>query len=448
MATYLPMPEVLAGVTEATIAAWMVTTGQTVAEGDVLAEIETEKALVDLTAETGAVIGTLLVAPGTTVEVGTAIAVLLAPGESLDAMPDGAPPAAAPATVDATSPADPDVPAPAEMDPDYAAIGEGDATGTEPETAAEVPAPVATSAPAGQRQFTSPLARRLARERGLDISRIAGTGPNGRVTRRDVERAAETPAAAQPATTLTAEAAARSAAPAPVQAGTAPTATELRPHTPMRRAIARRLAESKATVPHFYLRADCRMDSLLALRAQLNDVASRKISVNDLVVRAVAVAYERLPEANVTWSEEGTLVHGGIDVAVAVSTDGGLLTPVVRNVPGLGITQLSATVADLAERSRAGRLKQHELEGGTATVSNLGMFGTTEFSAILNPPQSLILAVGAATKQPVVHGDSLEVGTVMTVTVSADHRVLDGELAARWLAAFVAAVEAPLSLLI
>ncbi|UOQ58937.1 2-oxo acid dehydrogenase subunit E2 [Leucobacter allii] len=217
----------------------------------------------------------------------------------------------------------------------------------------------------------------------------------------------------------------------------------------MRRAIARRLAESKSTVPHFYLVADCRMDALLALRAQINAIEGTRVSVNDFVVKAVAGALRDVPEANAIWTDEATRRFESVDISVAVSVPGGLLTPVVRGVERLALGELGAAIRDLAERARDGGLKQHELEGGSFSVSNLGMYGTSAFSAILNPPQSGILAVGAAEKRPVVEADgSLGVATVMTVTLSADHRVLDGALAAEWLAAFTRRIEQPMSILV
>ncbi|MBX9718271.1 MAG: 2-oxo acid dehydrogenase subunit E2 [Microbacteriaceae bacterium] len=215
----------------------------------------------------------------------------------------------------------------------------------------------------------------------------------------------------------------------------------------MRTTIARRLTESKSTVPHFYLTADCRVDRLLELRREINAIDGVKISVNDLVVKAVAAAFIDVPEANTTWTDEGMLRHRTADIAIAVSLDDGLVTPVVRGVESLSVTALSAAIGDLATRARSGSLKQHEIEGGSFAVSNLGMFGTPAFSAIINPPQAGILAVGAARPAPVVVDGALAVGTVMTVTLSADHRVLDGALAARWLAAFVARIENPVSIL-
>jgi len=246
-----------------------------------------------------------------------------------------------------------------------------------------------------------------------------------------------------------------SAAPGPVASSAADSPVSLPtvghtevPHTGMRRAIARRLTESTSTVPHFYLVADCRVDRLIALRRDVNEAASVKVSLNDFVVKASAAAFLDVPEANATWGETAITRYSTVDMSVAVAIDGGLVTPVLRSVERLSLTEIARTVADLAERARAGRLKQHELEGGSFAVSNLGMFGVTEFSAIINPPQSAILAVGLARQQAIVVDGAIEVGTVMTVTLSADHRVLDGALAAQWLAAFVKYIENPVGMLV
>jgi pyruvate dehydrogenase E2 component (dihydrolipoamide acetyltransferase) len=220
------------------------------------------------------------------------------------------------------------------------------------------------------------------------------------------------------------------------------------PHTGMRRAIARRLTESKSQVPHFYLTADCRVDELLALRARVNETSSIKISVNDFVVKAVAAAFVDVPEANVTWTETALRHYSQVDISVAVATDGGLMTPVIRGVDGLSLSAVSSRIVELAGQARAGRLRQADLEGGSFSVTNLGMFGTTEFSAILNPPQSGILAVGAAAQQAVVTEGQLAIATIMRCTLSADHRAVDGALAARWLSAFKARIENPVSILI
>lgn len=283
----------------------------------------------------------------------------------------------------------------------------------------------------------SPLVRRMATERGLDLSAVTGTGPGGRIVRRDIESlTAPQPVIAAPAV---------ASAAAPSLAGASYTDI---PHTGMRRAIARRLIESKTTIPHFYLVADCRVDDLLEFRQRVNENAPIKISVNDFVVKAAAAAFRAVPEANAIWTDDATRRFDSVDIAVAVAVEGGLVTPVVRGVDRMSLSSVSASIRDLAERGRAGKLKQDEIEGGSFSISNLGMYGTQEFSAIINPPHAGILAVGAAQKKPVVVGDELVVGTVMTVTLSADHRVLDGALAARWLAAFVALIESPVGILV
>ena len=289
--------------------------------------------------------------------------------------------------------------------------------------------------------LASPLVRKLAAEQGIDLTPAEGTGPNGRITRRDLERHLAAAAAALPSQAPVP--APQPAAALPPQA--LPAGARLIPHTPMRRAIARRLTESKATIPHFYLAAECAVDELLALRARVNEAAPVKVSVNDFVVMAAAAAFGDVPEAKVTWTDEGLIAHENVDISIAVATEGGLLTPVLRDAGRKKLTELARESADLARRARDRRLLQHELEGGTFAVSNLGMYGTLEFSAIINPPQSGILAVGAARQQPVAADGALAVATVMRATLSVDHRAIDGALAARWLAAFTARMENPLS---
>jgi pyruvate dehydrogenase E2 component (dihydrolipoamide acetyltransferase) len=416
MATILRMPEVLANATEAVVSAWIVDEGSTFSVGDTLAEVETEKALVDLPAEQDGILGRILAKPGDTTAVGAPIAVLIAQGETeadIDAVL-GEMAASAPGSI-----VEPVAAEPVAVEP------------------ARVAAPIASES---RRLFVSPIARIRARDNGVDLETISGTGPGGRIVRVDVEAAIATrtpePApAAAPATVST-------ASPSPNGGYTAI------PHTGMRKAIARRLTESKSTVPHFYLTTECRVDELLALRARANESSSVKISVNDLVIKAVAAAFTDVPEANVTWTDTHLRRWDAVDIGVAVATDGGLLTPVVRGVEALTLTQVAATVAELVGRARAGRLRQDELEGGSFSVTNLGMYGTTEFSAIINPPQSGILAVGAAKPQPVVIDGQLAVATVMRCTLSVDHRAVDGALAARWLAAFTTRIENPLSILI
>ena len=433
MATVIRMPEVLTGISEAAIQAWLVEPGQDVAIGTPLAEVETEKAVVEYTAESAGTVLRLLVEAGASVSIGDPIAIIGASGESLD---DADIPSAS-ATAAATSDVKEPTPATGSIaDPESGApVAE---RMEEPTEGMEEP---------GGRRFASPIVRRLARERGIDLSGITGTGPNGRIVRRDLEARApeqaayakEAPAAAMPHAEVVPAA-------APEIAGAA---VEDVPLTPMRRAIARRVTESTSTVPHFFLVADCRVDELLDLRRRVNDASPVRVSVNDFVLKACAGAFADVPEANATWGDTVIHRHHSVDIAVAVTIEGGLVTPVVRGVDRLSIGQVASVVADLAERGRSGRLRQDELEGGSFSVSNLGMYGTTEFSAIINPPHAGILAVGAARKMAVVDDEgALAVGSVMTVTLSADHRVLDGALAAQWLAAFVKRIEQPLSMLI
>jgi pyruvate dehydrogenase E2 component (dihydrolipoamide acetyltransferase) len=412
MATTVRMPEVLANVTEAAIQAWSVGVGDTVVVGQPFAEIETDKAVVEYTAEIAGTVLQLLVAEGESVDVGTPIAVVGEAGESVTEGSD------APSTASTPSAA---------------------------ESNDSEPASVAHQEPTGRR-FVSPLVRKLAREHGLDLASVRGSGPNGRVVRRDIQAQLDAAAAREPAAAA-GPAGSTTAAAAPGAAAASAPSAELVPHSRMRKTIARRLIEAKTQVPHFYLSADCRVDRLLELRRELNAAGTVKISVNDLVVKAAAGAFVDVPEANRTWTDDGMLQHRAVDIAIAVSLDDGLVTPVVRGVEGLSVSALGRQIADLAERARSGGLRQHEIEGGSFAVSNLGMYGTQEFTAIINPPQAGILAVGAARQAPVVVDGALEVGTLMTVTLSADHRALDGALAARWLAAFVARIEHPLTIL-
>lgn len=492
MATVLRMPEVLANATEAVLSTWEVPEGATVAVGDVLAEIETEKAVVELAAEEAGVLARQLAAPGERVAVGAPVALLLAhAGEEVDL--DALLGAQAALAGEADLPADDPgavarvapggsrttvhaegVSGPSGTEPAAgpgAPTADGRATGgpttdrpttdaTAPQRQGAAAATVEPSTTDGARVFASPLARKKAREAGLDVASLTGTGPGGRVVRRDVERAlAAAPSGrAEPGGGAPTTGAGRGGAPAP----TGGDQVEVLPHTPMRRAIARRLTESASTVPHFFLTAECRLDRLLALRAEVNaaqeavggpggspDAApAPRVSVTDLLVKAVAVAYRAVPDAAVVWTEDALLRHRQVDVALAVATEGGLVTPVVRDVGGLTVGGVAARTAELVARARAGRLRQDELEGGVVSVSNLGMYGTREFSAILNPPQSMILAVGAAAPQPVVEDGEVRVATVLRCTVSVDHRAVDGALAAQWLRAFQAAVENPVALLV
>lgn len=451
MSTTIRMPEVLANVTEAAVQKWLVAPGDTIEVGQPFAEIETEKAVVEYTAETAGTVLELVVAEGDSVDVGAPIAVVGEAGETptVEEAP-AAPAASAPATPDA-----PSAPAAPVASPAPSAPAAPAAPAAAAPSAASAPAEVSsTPAPAssGGRQFISPLVRRLAREKGISLDGVQGSGPDSRIVRKDLE-ALIASGGGQPAAATGASDAPRASAPASSAstASAAPTVlpegAELVPHRRMRATIARRLTESKNQVPHFYLEAECRVDALLDLRKRLNEGAASKISVNDLVVKAVAGAFLDVPEANRTWSDEGMVRHATVDIGIAVSLDDGLVVPVVRGAEALSVSALGRSIADLATRAREGGLKPDEMQGGSFSVSNLGMFGTQSFSAIINPPQAGILAVGAARQAPVVVDGALEVGTVMAVTLSADHRAWDGALAARWLAAFVARIENPLTIL-
>jgi pyruvate dehydrogenase E2 component (dihydrolipoamide acetyltransferase) len=491
MVSVVRMPSVLAGATEAAIAHWLVVPGDAVTVGTPIAEIETEKALVEYAAEQAGVIGRLVLGEGDTGEIGDPIAVLVSAGEG-DADIDAALGVATPAAPSVATPAAPSVAPPAAP-----AVAAAPAVNVAPPVTG-APAvnvtPSVTGAPAvnGGRVFASPLVRKLAGERGIALAGLAGTGPNGRIVRRDLERfiaaraaAPGRPAPAQasspvsadgtaaPAPAAPAGSAAAAGAPSPASgamaggeaepapvresavgprpagsSGTASSGGTLIPHTPMRRAIARRLTESKATVPHFYLTAEPVVDELLALRKRVNEASPVRVSVNDFVIAAVAAAFGDVPEANVTWSEEGLIAYRSVDISIAVATEAGLVTPVLRGVEGKRLSAIARESAALVSRARDRTLRQHELEGGTFAVSNLGMYGTVEFSAIINPPQSGILAVGAARPQPVVAGAAVVSATVMRCTLSVDHRAIDGALAARWLAAFTARLQNPLGTLV
>jgi len=469
MATQIKLPEVAAGATHAVISSWQVAVGDQVVVGQQLAEIETDKAAVELLAETAGTILELLGKPGDEIEVGSVIAMIGESGESAAAPADQTPSDESPAA-ETSAPA-----TPAPVAEAAASTASPVASPVTSPVASPVAAPVATNAAAtpvvapaeatqaSGRQRVSPIARKLAKDAGVDVSQITGTGPSGRVVRRDVEASVANGAvAAQPvaapavASPVVAAPAAAPEAPAPVSTSASKEIASQEysstystiPHTSMRKAIARRLTESKSTVPHFYLNADCAVDELLALRKKINESSQVKISVNDMVVRAVAAAFEDVPDANVVWGPDAMIKYESVDISIAVSTDGGLLTPVIRGVEKRSLSNIARTITDLAERSRAGKLRQEELNGGSFAVTNLGMYGTSSFSAILNPPQSGILAVGAASPKAVVVDGEITIVTIMSVTLSADHRAVDGALAAQWLAAFKARIENPLTMLI
>jgi pyruvate dehydrogenase E2 component (dihydrolipoamide acetyltransferase) len=425
----------------------------------VIAEIETDKATMEVEAVDEGTVGSILIAEGTDkVKVNTPIAVLLGVGESAGAAPAPKPAAApAPAPAPAAAAAPKPQPAPAASAP-------AAATAT-PAPAAAKPAANghAAGASGGARLFVSPLARRLAREAGLDLARVAGTGPHGRIVRRDIEAAAKSGTARAAPATGTAVATTSTAA-APAMA--APMADskilalyeqgsyEVLPHDGMRRIIAERLTQSKQTIPHFYLTLDCRLDSLLAARERINAAAPKegprayKLSVNDFVIKALALALQHVPAANATWTAEGMLRHRHSDVGVAVAVEGGLFTPIIRHAELKTLGEISNEMKDLAARARKRRLAPHEYQGGTTSISNLGMFGIKAFDAVINPPHATILAVGAGEKRAVVVGDRIEVATIMSCTLSCDHRVVDGAVGAEFLNAFRALIEDPVRMLV
>lgn len=429
MAKIFRMPEISANATHAVLQSWTRQVGDAVSAGDAIAEIETDKALVEVNVDEDGTLARVLAKAGDEVPVGAPIAVVVGRGEAdidIDALLAGH-----------------------RIDAGGTANGDADRAAND---SIRIDA-AATSEKVPGRVFASPLARRLAAAQGIALETLRGSGPNGRIVRRDVDAAAEAaghqPAGSGGVAPTPARAATQTQAPAPaVASATLPDGVEAIPHTGMRRAIAQRLARSKSTVPHFYLDASCRVDRLIALRAEINASGATKVSLNDFVVKAVAMALRQVPQMNVTWSDEALHRHAHADVAMAVSTDTGLLTPVIRHADDLTLSALSTRIAGLATRARAGRLLQAELEGGSFTVSNLGMYGTESFTAILNPPQSAILAVGAATPQPVVVDGALAVGTVMRCTLSVDHRAIDGALAAQWLKAFEQLIANPLSILV
>lgn len=418
MASILRMPEVAANAVEAVLQSWPIAENTAYASGDVIATVETEKAVVDVEAERDGVVLKTLVAEGAEVQVGDPIALIGDPGEK-----------------------------PADLDALLAELGvAAREPAVEPEAVAASVASAGSGNGSGGRVFSSPLARRLAKEAGLPFETISGTGPNGRIIRRDVEAAISSRTTAPEA----AEAPRRTdEAARPVSAPKAPAETAAFtdvPHSRIRAAVATRLTESKRTTPHFYLRGTANVGRLLKLRRRLNEGPVR-ISLNDLVLKAAAQAHVRVPAMNVIWTPDAVRSFSSVDLSVAIATERGLVTPVLRSAEQLTISSVATTVRDFVERAKAGRLRQDELEGGSFSVTNLGMFGTEEFAAIINPPQSAILAVGAVREEPIVRKGALRVGSVMRVTLSVDHRPIDGAIAAEWMKVFVSLLEDPVRIL-
>jgi pyruvate dehydrogenase E2 component (dihydrolipoamide acetyltransferase) len=409
------MPALSPTMTEGTLAKWLVGEGDTVNSGDVIAEIETDKATMEIEAVEEGRVGKILVAEGTEgVKINEIIAILLEDGEDASAL-------------DAVTAAEPVAPVAA------------------PVAAAATPAPVVAPAPAapssaaGTRIFASPLARRMAKQAGLDLAALSGSGPNGRIVKRDIEAALAGGVIATPTVAPGA---------APAADGFEP-AFDFEPATSMRKIIAQRLSESKQTVPHFYLTVDCEIDNLLALRKELNGRSDDyKISVNDLVIKACGVALRRVPAANASWTGDGIKYYKSADIAVAVAIEGGLITPVVRDAGGKGLETISNEMRALAGKARDGKLMPAEYQGGTFSISNLGMFGVKQFDAVINPPQGCILAVGAGEPRPVARNGVLAVAIVMSVTLSVDHRAVDGAVGAQFLAAFKGLIQDPMTMLL
>jgi len=459
----ITMPALSPTMEEGNLSKWLVKEGDSVAPGDVIAEIETDKATMEVEAVDEGIVAKLLVPAGTEgVKVNAVIAVLAEEGEDVkaaasaggkaEAKPEKAETPSAPPAGDASTKS---------TEADGQAAPSAQAAPAKSNGAAASPSETPASKDEGARTFASPLARRIAKDAGIDVSAISGTGPRGRVVKADVEAAKEKGVAAPAG-----DKAAPAAAPA-VKAMSDDAVLklfeegsyELVPHDNMRKTIARRLVEAKSTIPHFYLTLDCELDALLALRKQVNDAApirktekgeepAYKVSVNDMVIKAMALALRDVPDANASWTEGGMLKHKHADVGVAVSIPGGLITPIVRRAEEKTLSAIANEMKDLAGRARNKRLKPEEYQGGTTAVSNLGMFGIKDFSAVINPPHATILAVGAGEQRAVVKNGAVAIATIMSVTLSTDHRAVDGALGSELLVAFKRYIENPMGMLV
>ncbi len=426
----LKMPALSPTMEEGTVAKWLVKEGDTVVAGDVLAEIETDKATMEFEAVDEGTISRIVVSDGTEgVKVGTVIALI--DGEGEEAAPAKA---AAPAPEKAKA-------------PETAPTSKTDAPTAKPQAqpAAPKPDPVPQSRDEEDRIKASPLARRLAAQRGIDLGGVKGSGPGGRIVKADLdgtgEAAPKAPAAAEPKP---------AAAPASVAAAPGDIPHEVIKLSGMRKTIARRLTESKQTVPHYYLTIDCNLDALLKLRGELNaglEARGVKLSVNDLLIKALGAALVEVPDANVQFAGDTLLKFSRVDISMAVAIPGGLITPVITDVANRSLSAIATDAKSLAERAREGKLQPHEYQGGTASISNLGMYGIKQFDAVINPPQGMILAVGAGEKRPYVVNDTLAVATVISASGSFDHRAIDGAVGAELMAAFKRFVEKPLAML-
>ena len=435
MATNILMPALSPTMTEGTLSRWLKKEGEEVKAGDVIAEIETDKATMEVEAVDEGVLGRILVGDGTQgVKVNAPIAVLVEAGEKV---PEGtpAPPKQEPPQQKAPD-REPEPPGPARREPSTPPPVQT-ARGGNGQTAPE------------ERLFVSPLARRMAQQAGIDLSGLKGSGPNGRIVKMDIEAAMQ---GARPAPAAAAPPAPAARPSAPVPAITAP--HHLVPNSTIRKVIARRLTEAKQTIPHFYVSIDVEIDAMLKLREQLNAKSPKegpgafRLSVNDLIIKAAAVTLRRIPKVNASYTEDNVILFDDVDISVAVSIPDGLITPIVRRADQKGLAAISNEMKDLIARAKSGKLKPEEFQGGGFSISNMGMYGVSEFAAVINPPQAAILAVAAGQQRPVVKDGQIVVATMMTCTLSVDHRVVDGALGAEWLAAFKTVVEDPLSLML
>ena len=420
----ITMPALSPTMEEGTLAKWLVKEGETVSSGDVIAEIETDKATMEVEAIDEGTVGKLLVAEGTEgIKVNTVIAILLEDGEDTSAAADTASPPATEQPKALPAPAPQAAPVVAARALDLAAV-----TGSD-------------------RIAASPLARRMAAQANLNLAALSGSGPNGRIVKADIESALSGGAPVQTGATVTAMPQRTAVTPQPGSASYTET-----PNNQMRKVIARRLTESKQMVPHFYLTIECNIDTLLTMRKDLNERGAKdgsyKISVNDFIIRAAALALKKVPAANASWTDAATLHYHSADISVAVAVKNGLITPIVRNADGKGLAEISVEMKDLAVRAHEGKLAPEEYQGGTFSISNLGMFGIKEFSAVINPPQGAILAIGAGEQRPIVKDGALSVATMMSCTLSCDHRVVDGAIGAKLLNAFKGLIEDPVTMLL
>jgi pyruvate dehydrogenase E2 component (dihydrolipoamide acetyltransferase) len=440
------MPALSPTMEEGTLAKWHVKVGDTVKSGDVIAEIETDKATMEVEAVDEGVVQEILVPEGTEeVKVNAPIARLSGDGETAAPAPKAESPEPKPPQSAAPT-------APPKVEQPTPAKAEAPAPSSSPAGGGGAPS-AARRDGGGQRIFASPLARRIAEQKGLDLASLTGSGPHGRIIKADVESAQPGQAKAPGATLVAATPPA--AAPRQVQSleqqGIPAGSYDLVPLDGMKKTVARRMTDSARDVPHFPLTIDLEIDALLAARAKINAMLEKsggKVSVNDMVIKAAAVALMQVREANASYTPEGIAMHHHADIAMAVAVPGGLITPIIRNAEQKGLAQIALEAKDLAERARTKKLKPEEFQGGTFSISNLGMFGIKSFSSIINEPQGAILSVGAGEKRPVVRGNELAVATVMTVTLTCDHRVVDGATGARWLAAFKPLIEDPITMIV